>query len=319
MIANESASISRSSTSNQVEVRDSHLICMNCNTTVASDDLFCQECGATLVSARDADDDHEGHEGHENAGEQGAVSNVDKLLALRNFEYTASVKRFAVLIAIIAVVGLSVFAVLAIAGSYDAMSEDYICENAKKLLVENDSVQAAEILQRLYFARGQKLKPQTLELLGQALVKRSDLYAGRNQIELAVKDLKGIPPGTAQSAIVAQRLSLLIPKAVPTIAALEAVKPIVTVPVVAKVKVLPALAHAQESVAKETMVPSKPAFAAEDVANYNRLLAVYFEKAGAESEQSADSGGTDETSKTVKPVSEPPTLKEWVNAGRPDF
>ncbi|MDR3617639.1 MAG: hypothetical protein P4L53_29040 [Candidatus Obscuribacterales bacterium] len=311
MITNESTSISRSSTANQVKVRDSQLICVNCNTTAALDDLFCQECGATLAIARDD------NENHEDAFEQGSISNVDKILALRNFEYTASIKRFAVLTAVIAVVGLSVFAVLAIAGSYDAMSEDYICDHAKKLIVDNDTVQAAEILQRLYLARAQKLKPQTLELLGQALVKRSELYAGRNQIEQAVKDLKDVPPGTAQSVTAAEKLSSLIPKAVPAVIAQEAAQPAVSEPVVAKIKALPA--PSLEPVAKKTVAPSKPAFTANDVTNYNRLLAGYFEKSGAESEPSSDLGSTEETSKTVKPVSEPPTLKEWVDAGRPDF
>ncbi len=52
MIANKSASISRSSAFTQAEVRDGELICMNCKTTVAVDDLFCQECGTTLIEAR---------------------------------------------------------------------------------------------------------------------------------------------------------------------------------------------------------------------------------------------------------------------------
>ena len=314
MISNESASISRSplpasaSAFSQADIRDSHLICVNCKTTVAEDDLFCQECGATLIEARDE---------HEPA-EQAALSRVGKLLALRNFDCAASAKRFAVLIAVVVVVGLSIFAVMAIAGSYDAMSEDYICTHAKKLLDENDSVQAAEILQRLYLARAQALKPQTLELLGQALLKRSDLYAGRNQVELAVKDLKSVPPGTAQAAIAAQKLLSLSPQAVPVVAVPEAIKSVVTEPVAAKAKVVLAPTPAAVG-AKATVQAAKPAFATDDVANYNRLLATYFEKTGVESEQSAESGSSDEVAKTVKPVSEPPTLKEWVNAGRPDF
>jgi hypothetical protein len=317
MIAKESVSISPPSTSAflHAEVGDSHLICFQCNSTVGSNDLFCQECGAALLDSHDLHD-------HEDAADQTPPSRIDKLLALRSFDYAVSVKRFAVLIAVVAVVGLSVFAVLAIAGSYDAMSEDYICDHAKKLLAENDSVQAAELLQRLYLARARNLKPQTLELLGQALVKRSDLYAGRNQIELAVNDLKSIPSDSAQTKIASQKLALLIPQAVPAANVEQATKPAAneptpTVPVATKARAV--LAPPLESKEQAKIKPSKPAFVADDVTNYNRLLAAYFEKTGADSEQSVDSAASDESAKIAKPVSEPPTLREWVNAGRPDF
>ncbi len=236
---------------------------------------------------------------------------------LRDFDYPALVKRFVILIAVVVVSGLSVLTVLGISASYDAMSEDYICDHAKKLLADNDPLEATEILQRLYFARGQKLKPQTLDLLAQALVNRSNLYVGRNKIEAAIKDLKDIPPDTALAQVAAQKLRLLIPKAVPSATLVETIKPVVAKPVVAKVKEVNA--PAQVLAAKPAAQLPKPAFAADDVTNYNRLLAAYFEKTGVESEQPADSGSSDETSKSAKPVSEPPTLKEWVNAGRPDF
>lgn len=295
MIANESKSDLPMSPSTDVKGRDSHLICLKCNTAFAADDSFCQECGATLIAAK---------------------------LPVAKVEYSGSLKRFSVLLVVILCGALAVFAVLGIAGSYDGMSEDYICEHANKLLRDNDIIQGADILQRLYFARGLKLRHATLELLAQALVKRSDLYVGRNQIELAIKDLKELPPGTEQTEVAAKKLAALASPAVapqnaimsvPPTAAPHAAKLGALEPVPEKSKALPqseSTLDSQKQLKASAALPAKKAFLEEDVANYNRLLAAYFERIGQESEQSTDSS---------KAISEPPTLKEWVNSGRVDF
>ncbi len=188
--------------------------CPECDAETGGEDFFCQDCGFTLPRG--------------SPNTLSATSNLTGFYS--SFEPWSPPKktwfsvglspnlakpviRLPVIVFVLLLLALTPFAVILVANSYDSLSEQYIVEHAQKALQDNNPCEAAQSLKQLYLCSADKLHPETVSLLGRALLARSDFYLKQNLLSLAIKDLQSVPANCPEASLAAAKLKALSPPA----------------------------------------------------------------------------------------------------------
>jgi hypothetical protein len=311
---------------------------------ISPEDSFCQDCGFALEHYRiDSFIDDE----YCSEGER-QTKKTWFTVALSPTHAKPAV-RLSLIVSVLLLLLLTPFGVIAISNSYDSVSERYIVQHAQKALEQNNPHEAVETLGRLYLWRGNSLHKETVDLYGKALLARSESYLKQHLTLLAMKDLQAVPADCSLSSVAVIKLKALSPQ--PTGSAIRETraKPMMsdkrqrttfplnsvgakkgTASIVTEAHTLSSSSPTQSEIgsshlsdainsanfssaikedkgrrSKGIVHSSTTKFEANDIAKYNELLAGYFSH-------------VHQPQKATNAL-EPPSFKEWMDSGKPDF
>jgi hypothetical protein len=197
------------------------LSCPKCEAETGFEDSFCQDCGQNLLCEDAAieyrapalwESSHARE--YESTDSLGYYSTLEPLAQPKKSWFSIDlspnaakpVVQLPVIVFVLALLFAAPFGVIAVANSYDSMSEHFICDHARQALAKGNALEAVEDMQRLYMDRSGKLQKESLSLLAQALIARSDTYVQKGSLPSAMKDLRDVPPELPESATAAAKL-----------------------------------------------------------------------------------------------------------------
>ncbi|HEY9786621.1 MAG TPA: zinc ribbon domain-containing protein, partial [Candidatus Obscuribacterales bacterium] len=183
----------------QYETETQRLSCRFCRAETAQDDRFCQDCGAPQL--RDSD-------GETDSAQREAWRGLAAITAAWS-RFTAHAKKVAPAWlfrsarpargAYLAVVLSAVLFALPPVLHY--LYVEKIAAEARQALAENRLNDAVRTCDQLYVARGGSLSAAQREIANEALLRRSQVFAGNGNYRAALSDLAKITPEFSQYAV----------------------------------------------------------------------------------------------------------------------
>jgi hypothetical protein len=184
---------------------------------------------------------------------------------------------------------------------------------AHAAIAGNHLDQAVQILDALSIKRTGKPTPEESQVLNEALYMRAMKLAQEKNYRLALSDLLRISPDYPQYAQARKKIHEFVVLSEPQIKSPQLAHKKVVVPVVpvADKNETKTVTKSKEGV---TITTSRPNYTDTDVARFNELLADYFSEERLATRRTIKDGLGVEAKNQ-----EPPSFKEWINQGKPDF
>jgi hypothetical protein len=259
--------------------------CPQCKFVVVSSDNYCQECGAAIPQL--------------------------------SFDYTPPpVPRpgldLSIGVLLLAFFGCFVWWLIDLQQSRSPFSTKEAVIQAHAAIAANKLDQAVQLLDALSIKQKGDLSAEQQEVLNEALYARACSNASKKEYRLALSDLLRITPDYALYAAARKKVHELV-----TPVDQEAARPVIHQEI--NKKEISANDNQVTTAIKKTSAGTlistfRPNYTDEDVARYDQLLADYFSQERMTTRRTIKDGlGVEAQNR------EPPSFKEWLNQGKPDF